>query len=93
MADKASQLAGPGISTYEEVEKNLPRGYSSLLDRKRTQRALYDVKAYIERELARGARLNHISRHILGLFQNVPGARKFRRHLSENAWRPGADAK
>jgi tRNA-dihydrouridine synthase A len=43
---------------------------------------------YIERELERGARLNHITRHILGLYQNVPGARKFRRHLSENAYKP-----
>ena len=45
---------------------------------------------YIEQELSRGARLNHITRHILGLFQNVPGARKFRRHLSENAYKPEA---
>ena len=45
---------------------------------------------YIERELSRGQRLNHISRHMLGLFQGVPGARRFRRHLSENAHRPGA---
>ena len=45
---------------------------------------------YIEQELGRGARLNHITRHILGLFQNVPGARKFRRHLSENAYKPEA---
>jgi len=45
---------------------------------------------YIEQELGRGARLNHITRHILGLYQNVPGARKFRRHLSENAYKPDA---
>jgi tRNA-dihydrouridine synthase A len=45
---------------------------------------------YIERELAGGAQLNHITRHMLGLFQGVPGARKFRRHLSENACRKGA---
>lgn len=41
---------------------------------------------YVERQLARGAHLNHITRHILGLYQGVPGARKFRRHLSENAY-------
>ena len=52
MSDKASQLAGPGISTYEEVEKLLPREYESLLGRKRTQQALYDVKEYIEKGLA-----------------------------------------
>lgn len=45
---------------------------------------------YAERQLARGARLNHITRHILGLYQGVPGARKFRRHLSENAYRKDA---
>lgn len=45
---------------------------------------------YIERELARGAYLGHITRHMLGLFQGVPGARQWRRHLSENAHRPGA---
>jgi tRNA-dihydrouridine synthase A len=45
---------------------------------------------YVERQLARGVRLNHISRHILGLYQGVPGARKFRRHLSENAYRKEA---
>lgn len=45
---------------------------------------------YIERQMGRGARLNHITRHMLGLFQGVPGARRFRRHLSENAHKPGA---
>ncbi len=45
---------------------------------------------YVERQLARGVALNHITRHILGLYQGVPGARKFRRHLSENAHREGA---
>ncbi|PCO05493.1 tRNA dihydrouridine(20/20a) synthase DusA [Microbulbifer flavimaris] len=45
---------------------------------------------YIEREMSRGQRLNYISRHMLGLFQGVPGARRFRRHLSENAHKPGA---
>jgi len=53
MLDKASQLAGPGISTYEEVDRVLPQDYESLLDRKRTQRAIYDVKDYIEKGLAK----------------------------------------
>ncbi len=47
---------------------------------------------YVEEQLARGGKLNHITRHLLGLYQGVPGARRFRRHLSENAWREGADA-
>ena len=46
---------------------------------------------YVERVLAEGGRLNHVTRHILGLYQGVPGAKKFRRHLSENAYKPDAD--
>ena len=45
---------------------------------------------YIERELAKGVRLSAITRHVLGLFRAVPGARAFRRHLSTEAAKPGA---
>ncbi|WP_051415808.1 tRNA dihydrouridine(20/20a) synthase DusA [Salinivibrio socompensis] len=45
---------------------------------------------YIEKQLTQGAQLNHISRHMLGLFQNMPGARQWRRYISENAHKPGA---
>ena len=45
---------------------------------------------YIERELARGTRLHAITRHLLGLFRGVPGARAFRRHLATEAVEPGA---
>ncbi len=45
---------------------------------------------YVERQLAAGVRLSSITRHILGLFQAVPGARQFRRHLSVEAVKPGA---
>jgi tRNA-dihydrouridine synthase A len=48
---------------------------------------------YVEQQLARGSHLNHITRHILGLYQGVPGARKFRRHLSENAYKKEAGLK
>jgi tRNA-dihydrouridine synthase A len=47
---------------------------------------------YIERELAKGARLHSITRHVLGLFRAVPGARAFRRHLAVEAVKPGASA-
>jgi tRNA-dihydrouridine synthase A len=47
---------------------------------------------YIERELARGTRLSSITRHMLGLFRGVPGARAFRRHLATQAVKPGAGA-
>jgi len=46
---------------------------------------------YIEQQLAQGARLNHITRHMLGLCNGLPGARKWRRFLSENAHKPDAD--
>jgi tRNA-dihydrouridine synthase A len=45
---------------------------------------------YIARELARGARLSGITRHMLGLFRGVPGARAFRRVLATEAVKPGA---
>ena len=45
---------------------------------------------YVERNLRAGVPLNAMTRHILGLFQGRPGARAWRRHLSENAHRPGA---
>ena len=45
---------------------------------------------YIERELAQGVRLHSITRHFVGAFHGVPGARAFRRHLAENGVRPGA---
>ncbi|WP_375083942.1 tRNA dihydrouridine(20/20a) synthase DusA [Providencia sp. SKLX074055] len=51
-------------------------------------RAMYP---YIEKELSKGAYLGHMTRHMLGIFQGIPGARQWRRHLSENAHKKGAD--
>jgi tRNA-dihydrouridine synthase A len=45
---------------------------------------------YIERELAQGTRLHSITRHFVGAFHGVPGARAFRRHLAEQGVKPGA---
>lgn len=50
---KQADLAGPGIGNYEELEKMLPQDYSSLLNRKDTQRAITMVKRYIEDGLCR----------------------------------------
>ncbi|MGL4826421.1 MAG: tRNA dihydrouridine(20/20a) synthase DusA [Vibrionaceae bacterium] len=55
--------------------------------------AVFAMFSYIEQQLSKGVPLNHITRHMLGLFQNLPGARQWRRHLSENAHKPGADLK
>jgi len=46
-------LAGPGIGTYEEVEKVLPKDYNSILDRKETQRAIYLARNHIEQNLCK----------------------------------------
>ena len=48
MADKTADLAGPGISTYAEVDKVLPTDYVPLLNVKETQIALWKVKRFIE---------------------------------------------
>ena len=45
---------------------------------------------YVEQQLAAGVPLHAMTRHMLGLFNGRPGARQFRRHLSENATRTGA---
>jgi tRNA-dihydrouridine synthase A len=52
--------------------------------------ALQKFLPYVERELEAGTSLQHITRHILGIFHGVPGGKAFRRHLSENAWRRNA---
>jgi len=45
---------------------------------------------YIDELLANGGQLKWVSRHILGIFQGMPGARAWRRHLSQNAYKKGA---
>jgi aspartate--ammonia ligase len=51
--DKKADLAGPGIGDYKELEKILPQSYRSLLTRKETQQALYQVKRYIADNLCK----------------------------------------
>jgi tRNA-dihydrouridine synthase A len=45
---------------------------------------------YIEDQLAQGTRLHSMTRHFVGAFHGVPGARAFRRHLAEKGVNPGA---
>lgn len=56
-------------------------------DRKAVLAAFLD---YVQAQQAAGVALNHMSRHILGLFQGMPGARAFRRLISENAHKQNA---
>jgi tRNA-dihydrouridine synthase A len=62
-------------------EEGPPPSRAAVLDR---------FMSYVERELARGVRLNAMTRHILGLFHGQPRARAFRRHIAENAHLDGA---
>lgn len=56
-------------------------------------RAVLDaLMPYVEQQRSAGVPLNSISRHLLGLFQGAPGARAWRRYLSEHATQPGATA-
>jgi aspartate--ammonia ligase len=60
MADKKADLAGPGISTYEEVEKILPNDYKALLPPLERMNALYAVKDYIEKNLCKELNLSMV---------------------------------
>ena len=57
------------------------------------QAALLAMLPYVQAQLDAGVPLGHISRHLLGLFQGMPGARAFRRLISENAHKPDAGVK
>jgi tRNA-dihydrouridine synthase A len=50
------------------------------------------MAGYASRHIERGGRLGHITRHMVGLFHGLPGARRFRQILSTDANKPGAGA-
>jgi aspartate--ammonia ligase len=58
---KRMDLAGPGIGDYAELEKILPQDYRSLLSPKETQKAIFAVKNYIEKELCHELNLMMVS--------------------------------
>jgi tRNA-dihydrouridine synthase A len=55
--------------------------------------AIDGMLPYIEQQLADGARLHHVTRHMLGLYQGQYGGRQYRRHLSEHAHKAESDVK
>ncbi|HET9951190.1 MAG TPA: aspartate--ammonia ligase [Candidatus Eisenbacteria bacterium] len=57
---KVADLAGPGISTYPDVEKILPADYRAALDPKETQLAVHALKRYIEDNLCKELNLFHV---------------------------------
>jgi aspartate--ammonia ligase len=60
MSNKKADLAGPGISTYEEVAKILPNDYKPMLGRMDTQRAVFAIKRYIEDHLCKALNLDMV---------------------------------
>ncbi|MCT2388803.1 tRNA dihydrouridine(20/20a) synthase DusA [Erwinia pyrifoliae] len=75
----------PGL--LAQVDRELFGCTSPAADPIAVVRSMYP---YIERELANGTYLGHVTRHMLGLFQGIPGARQWRQYLSENAHKAGA---
>ncbi|MGO2510144.1 MAG: tRNA dihydrouridine(20/20a) synthase DusA [Vibrio hibernica] len=57
---------------------------------KKRRQIVQGMYPYIEQQLLNGASLGHMTRHMLGLFQAMPGARQWRRYISENAHKKGS---
>ncbi|MDN3679071.1 tRNA dihydrouridine(20/20a) synthase DusA [Vibrio tapetis subsp. quintayensis] len=70
-----------------EVDQQIFGSDREIIKRSDVVKGMYP---YIEQELSNGAHLGHITRHMLGLFQAMPGARQWRRYISENAHKPGS---
>jgi tRNA-dihydrouridine synthase A len=82
-----------GRAAYQEPWRLLavdPSIYGQPASISSAKQALEAFLPYVDRELGRGTRLHSMTRHILGLFHCVPGARAFRRHIATHAVKPGA---
>jgi tRNA-dihydrouridine synthase A len=82
-----------GRAAYQEPWRLLsadPELFDEVAPHATMKQVFEAMKPYIERELAHGTRLHSITRHFVGAFHAVPGARAFRRHLAENGVKPGA---
>jgi tRNA-dihydrouridine synthase A len=84
-----------GRAAYQEPWRLLqvdPLIYGAAAPFESGKAALAAFIPYVESELAQGTRLHAMTRHVLGLFHGVPGARAFRRHIATQAVKPGAGA-
>ena len=66
------------------VDQQIYGSEQPLVSREKIAEAFLD---YVDNELAKGTKLQAMTRHILGLFHGMPGARQYRRHISENAYK------
>jgi tRNA-dihydrouridine synthase A len=85
-----------GRAAYREPWRLLtvdPRVFGEAAPYASAHAAAEGLMPYIEAQFARGVRLSAITRHLVGLFHAVPGARAFRRHLATEAVKPGADVR
>ena len=69
------------------VDQCLYGADTAILSRKQI---LHQFMHYVEKQLAQDVYLKHMSRHILGLFQGISGAKAWRRYISENSYKVGA---
>ncbi len=95
MAEQLEHVDGVmiGRAVYDDpfLFSDVDGRFFGVRQRPRTRREVVEgMCEYAEAELARGTRLHHISRHMLGLFANQPGARAWRRYLSAHAVKPAA---
>ena len=84
-----------GRAAYQEPWRLLqvdPLIYGAPAPFESSKAAIEAFIPYVDRELAQGTRLHAMTRHVLGLFQGVPGARAFRRHIATHAVKPEAGA-
>jgi len=65
--------------------------YNSPSPQPSREQILQQYFIYIQQQLKQGSKLNHMTRHILGLYHGVQGAKAWRRHLSEYAPKSGAN--
>jgi tRNA-dihydrouridine synthase A len=82
-----------GRAAYQEPWRLLsadPKLFGEAAPQATMKDVLEAMVPYIEDQLAQGTRLHSVTRHFVGAFHGVPGARAFRRHLAENGVRPGA---
>jgi tRNA-dihydrouridine synthase A len=82
-----------GRAAYQEPWRLIaadPEMFGEIAPHATMKQVFEAMMPYIERELALGTRLHSITRHFVGAFHAVPGARAFRRHLAENGVKPGA---
>jgi tRNA-dihydrouridine synthase A len=101
LGDAAAQLADVdgvmmGRAAYQDPWRLLavdPELFGQPAPFASAREAALALVPHIEREVARGTRLHAITRHVVGLFHAVPGARLFRRHLATQGVKPGADAR